>query len=39
MEKIGQPSEYLSGEEFQKYIDNYHNDAKSILEKYGLLKK
>lgn len=39
MEKIGQPSEYLSGEEFQKYIDNYHNDAKAILEKYGLLKK
>lgn len=39
MEKIGQPSEYLSGEEFQKYIDNYHNDAKAILEKYGLLKR
>jgi len=39
METIGQPSEYLSGEDFQKYIDNYHNEAQQLLEKYGLLKK
>lgn len=39
MEKIGQPGEYLSGEEFQKYIDAYHNEAKTLMEKYGLLKK
>lgn len=39
MEKIGQPSEYLSGEDFQKYIDGYHIEAKGLLEKYGLLKK
>ena len=39
MEKIGQPSEYLSGEDFQKYIDAYHIEAKGLLEKYGLLKK
>jgi tripartite-type tricarboxylate transporter receptor subunit TctC len=39
METIGQPSEYLSGEDFQKYIDNYHMEAQKLLEKYGLLKK
>lgn len=39
METIGQPSEYLSGEDFQKYIDNYHIEAQKLLEKYGLLKK
>lgn len=39
MEKIGQPSEFLSGEEFQKYINDYHNEAKTLMEKYGLLKK
>lgn len=39
MEKIGQPSEYLSGEDFQKYIDDYNIEARRLLEKYGLLKK
>lgn len=39
MEKIGQPGEYLSGEEFQKYIDAYDKEATVLLGKYGLLKK
>lgn len=39
MEKTGQPSEYLSGEEFAKYIDNYYAEAKVLIEKYELNKK
>jgi len=39
MEKIGQPSEYMTGEEFKKYVDGYHAEAKALLEKYGLIKK
>lgn len=39
MEKIGQPSEYMKGEDFQKYVDAYHIEAKALLEKYGLIKK
>lgn len=39
MEKIGQPSEYMSGEDFEKYIDEYHKEAIILLEKFGLLKK
>ena len=39
MEKIGQTSEYMSGEDFQKYIDAYHIEAKALLEKYNLIKK
>lgn len=39
MEKIGQPSEYMSGEDFTKYVNDYHNEAKALLEKFGLIKK
>ncbi|MBZ4653449.1 MAG: hypothetical protein JG781_788 [Peptococcaceae bacterium] len=36
MEKIGQPAAYLSGEEFEKYVQEYTVNAKSVIEKYGL---
>lgn len=36
MEKIGQPSDYLSGEEFEKYVLDYTKNAKEIIDKYGL---
>ncbi|MZP30602.1 tripartite tricarboxylate transporter substrate binding protein [Heliobacterium undosum] len=39
MEKIGQPSEYLSGEDFTAYCDRYFVEAKGLIEKYGLNKK
>lgn len=36
MEKIGQPSSYLSGEDFEKYVFDYAETAQTIIEKYGL---
>ncbi|MZP42017.1 tripartite tricarboxylate transporter substrate binding protein [Heliobacterium gestii] len=36
MERIGQPAEYLSGEEFAAYCDQYDDDAKKLIEQYGL---
>ena len=39
MEKIGQPSEYMSGEDFEKYINGYNKEATMLLDKFGLLKK
>ncbi|MBM7865774.1 tripartite tricarboxylate transporter substrate binding protein [Heliobacterium gestii] len=36
MEKIGQPAEYLSGEDFTAYCDRYFVEAKGLIEKYGL---
>ncbi|MDI6877976.1 MAG: tripartite tricarboxylate transporter substrate binding protein [Desulfitobacteriaceae bacterium] len=39
MEKIGQPSDYLRGEDFEKVIKDYNNQAKPLIEKYGLNKK
>lgn len=39
MKKAGQPAEYMSGEEFQKYVKAKSAEDKILLEKYGLLKK
>lgn len=39
MKKAGQPAEYMSGEDFQKYVKAKSAEDKALLEKYGLLKK
>jgi tripartite-type tricarboxylate transporter receptor subunit TctC len=36
MEKIGQPADYLSGEDLEKYVKEYEAGAKEVIEKYGL---
>ncbi|MZP30599.1 tripartite tricarboxylate transporter substrate binding protein [Heliobacterium undosum] len=36
MERIGQPAEYMSGEEFTAYCDQYYEEAKGLIEEYGL---
>lgn len=38
MEKAGQPAEYMSGEEFEKYVREQNEKAKELLTKFGLLK-
>lgn len=39
MEKIGQPADYLNGEEFEKVVKGYNDLAKPLIQKYGLDKK
>ncbi|MDA8229300.1 MAG: tripartite tricarboxylate transporter substrate binding protein [Desulfitobacterium hafniense] len=39
MEKIGQPADFLTGEQFEKVVMDYNNEAKPLIEKYGLNKK
>ncbi len=39
MEKIGQPADFLRGEEFEKVVKQYDEQAKPIVEKYELNKK
>lgn len=38
MKNIGQPAEYLNGEEFGKVVNNYSEQYKPIVEKYMLKK-
>lgn len=38
MEKIGQPTEYMSGEDFDKYVHDYNSYAQDLLKKFNLLK-
>lgn len=38
MEKAGLPAEYMSGEEFEKYVRAYNEQAKQILLRHGLIK-
>lgn len=38
MKMIGQPAEYLSGEDIEKYVFNQNVSAKATLKKAGLLK-
>ncbi|SHE31488.1 Tripartite-type tricarboxylate transporter, receptor component TctC [Desulfofundulus australicus DSM 11792] len=38
MEKAGQPAEYMSGEEFEKYVREQNEKARELLTKFGLLK-
>lgn len=38
MQMIGQPAEYMSGEDFEKYVTEQDIQAKKYLEKAGLLK-
>lgn len=39
MKKIGQPSAYLNGDEFEKVTKQYYDTSKVLVEKYGLNKK
>lgn len=39
MKKIGQPTAYLSGEDFEKVTKQYYDTSKVLVEKYGLNKK
>ncbi|MGI1657744.1 MAG: tripartite tricarboxylate transporter substrate binding protein [Desulfitobacterium sp.] len=39
MEKIGQPHDYLNGEEFAKVVNTYTETVTPLVEKYGLNKK
>lgn len=39
MEKIGQPSDYLNGADFEKVVNEYNERVKPIVAKYGLDKK
>lgn len=39
MKKAGQPYEYMSGEDFAKYIDSQTEKARQALSEAGLLKK
>jgi tripartite-type tricarboxylate transporter receptor subunit TctC len=36
MEKIGQPENYLSGEEFEQYVMEYAKTARATIQKYNL---
>lgn len=38
MNMIGQPAEYMSGEDFEKYVFEQNASAKATLKKAGLLK-
>ncbi|AEG59962.1 tripartite tricarboxylate transporter substrate binding protein [Desulforamulus ruminis] len=38
MEKIGQPAEYLGGEELENLVKQYNEEAKPLVEKYELNK-
>lgn len=38
MKKAGQPTGYLTGPEFQKYINSQQAHYKQLLEKFGVLK-
>ncbi|MEG2173407.1 MAG: tripartite tricarboxylate transporter substrate binding protein [Desulfovibrionaceae bacterium] len=38
MQMIGQPAEYMSGEDFEKYVNAHNEEAKAALKKAGLLK-
>ena len=38
MEKAGQPTEYLSGEDFEKYVKETNANAQTLLKKVGLVK-
>ncbi|KJS02154.1 MAG: hypothetical protein VR68_03840 [Peptococcaceae bacterium BRH_c4a] len=37
MEKAGLYAEYMSGEEFQKYMEKYREQASQIMKKHGLI--
>lgn len=37
MEKAGLYAEYMSGEEFQKYMEKYREQASSLMKKHGLI--
>lgn len=39
MKKIGQPAAYLNGDEFEKVTNSYLETSKTLVEKYGLVKK
>lgn len=39
MKKAGQPYEYMSGEDFTKYINSQTDKAREVLSEAGLLKK
>lgn len=39
MEKIGQPADYLNGEDFEKVVKQYDAAAKPLVEKYELNKQ
>ncbi|WP_089612061.1 tripartite tricarboxylate transporter substrate binding protein [Dehalobacterium formicoaceticum] len=38
MEQIGQPADYLNGEEFAEVVNTYTEQVKPLVEKYGLDK-
>ncbi|MDO7788310.1 tripartite tricarboxylate transporter substrate binding protein [Desulforamulus aquiferis] len=38
MEKAGQPHDYLSGDEFEKYVMEQQSHAQDLLTKFGLMK-
>lgn len=39
MEKIGQPTEYLNGDDFEKVVKDYNTQVQPIVQKYGLDKQ
>lgn len=39
MKKAGQPQAFLSGEDFEKYVQNQDSHAKELLKKFNLLKQ
>lgn len=39
MKKIGQPEAYLNGDEFEKVTNSYLQTSKTLVDKYGLVKK
>ncbi|MGE4272046.1 MAG: tripartite tricarboxylate transporter substrate binding protein [Desulfitobacterium sp.] len=38
MKKAGQPMEYMSGEEFEKFVFDQNTKAENLLKKFGLIK-